>query len=71
VDSAEQPVLGAIPHRPGNAIWKEISFLMVALLNISLQSIGFLPNLQILDRIDHGFHRITAALWSKRHQLLA
>ena len=32
---------------------------MVALLNISLQSIGFLHNLQILDQIDHGFHRIT------------
>jgi transposase len=28
-------------------------------LSTSLQSIGFLPNLQILEQIDHGFHRIT------------
>jgi transposase len=28
-------------------------------LNTSLQSIGFLPNLQILEQIDHGFHRVT------------
>ena len=32
---------------------------MVAPLNISLPSIGFLPTLQVLDRIDHSFHRIT------------
>lgn len=29
------------------------------ILDISLQSIGFLPTLQILDRIDQDFHRIT------------
>ena len=28
-------------------------------MSTSLQSIGFLPNLQILEQIDHGFHRIT------------
>jgi transposase len=28
-------------------------------LSTSLQSIGFLPNLQILEQIDHGFRRIT------------
>lgn len=32
---------------------------MVVFLNISLQSIGFLPHLEIVDQIDHGFHRIT------------
>lgn len=32
---------------------------MVAPLNISLSSIGFLPNLQVLDHIDQSFHRIT------------
>lgn len=32
---------------------------MVAPLNISLPSIGFLPNLQVLDHIDQSFHRIT------------
>jgi len=28
-------------------------------LNISLQSIGFLPNLRLLEQIDHSFQRIT------------
>ena len=28
-------------------------------MSTSLQSIGFLPNLQILEQIDHGFRRIT------------
>ncbi|WP_170295994.1 hypothetical protein [Azospirillum brasilense] len=32
---------------------------MVAPLNICLSSIGFLPNLQVLDHIDQSFHRIT------------
>ena len=28
-------------------------------MNISLQSIGFLPNLRLLEQIDHGFQRLT------------
>jgi hypothetical protein len=45
---------------------EKASFITASFVDISLQSIGFLPNLQILEHIDHGFQQVTV-----RAQLLA
>lgn len=43
----------------GHSHMEKASFITASFVDISLQSIGFLPNLQILEHIDHGFQRVT------------